>query len=61
MEVNGEEPCRVVAADSDDVRARFGHARGNDATPEPETSLRRFGARIHGAQVVDQLARSSML
>src|SRR5204863_489594 len=46
----------VVAADGDDVRARFGHARGNDADAGAGNEFYADArARIHGAQVVDQL------
>src|SRR5712692_10448440 len=46
----------VVPADGDDVGARFGYARGND--PDSGAGNELYAdtrARIHGAQVVDQL------
>src|SRR5260370_20433486 len=47
----------VVPADGDDVRARFGNARSNDA--DSGTGYKLYadtGARVHGAKVVDQLS-----
>src|SRR5258708_39460959 len=46
----------VVPADGDDVRARLGYARGNDPDSGAGNELHAdTRARIHGAQVVDQL------
>src|SRR6266849_9219145 len=46
----------IVPADSDDVRARFGYARGNDADSGAGNEFYADArAGIHGAQVVDQL------
>src|SRR5258708_10648088 len=46
----------VVPADGDNVRARLGYARGNDADSGTGNEFYAdAGARIHGAQVVDQL------
>src|SRR5260370_12092022 len=46
----------VVAADGDDVRARFANAGGNNADARAGNEFYTdAGARIHGAQVVDQL------
>src|SRR3982075_1995281 len=46
----------VVPADGDDVRARLGNARGNDADSGAGNEFYAdAGARIHGAQVMDQL------
>src|SRR5258708_32844131 len=47
----------VVPADGDNVRARLGYARGNDADSGTGNEFYTdAGARIHGAQVVDQLS-----
>src|SRR6266851_1972460 len=46
----------VVPADGDDVRARFGYARGNDADSGAGNKFyANARARIHGAQVMNQL------
>src|SRR5258708_523836 len=46
----------VVPADGDDVRARLGYARGNDADARAGNEFdANARARIHGAQVMDQL------
>src|SRR6267142_1528372 len=46
----------IVAADGDDVRASFGDARGDDPDARAGNQLHAdASARIHGAQVVDQL------
>src|SRR6266566_3415147 len=46
----------VVAADGDDIRARFGNAGGNDADARTGNEFYADArARIHGAQVMDQL------
>src|SRR5258708_33408811 len=47
----------VVPADGDDVCARFGNARGDDA--DSGTGYKLYAdarARVHGAKVVDQLS-----
>src|SRR5260370_21523993 len=46
----------IVPADGDDVRARFSYARGDDADSGAGNELYAdTRARIHGAQVVDEL------
>ena len=46
----------VVPADGDDVRTRFRNARGNDADSGAGNEFYAdTRARIHGAEVVDQL------
>src|SRR5260370_36151203 len=47
----------VVSGDGDDVGARFGNARSDDA--DSGTGYKLYadaGARVHGAKVVDQLS-----
>src|SRR5260370_14694256 len=46
----------VVTADGDDIRARFGYASSNDADARTGNEFYADArARIHGAQVMDQL------